>query len=267
MNPARRSANQLEVIFLGTGTSHGVPMIACDCAVCRSDDPRDRRNRASVAVRAADGQVILIDAAPELRLAAVACGLTRVDAILFTHAHADHIMGLDDVRRFNDVAGRAIDCFASRGTLERLRGVFAYTEVTYERTPADRPSLRFEAIDSPVRVCGLEVVPVPLLHGTAEVLGFRIGRMAYCTDCSAIPEESWKLLEGLDLLILDALRHTPHPTHFTLAEALEVVARLAPGRALLTHITHELPHEATNASLPAGVALAHDGLRVAVPAG
>ena len=258
------SSNEIELIFLGTGTSHGVPMIACDCAVCRSGDPRDKRNRASAAVRFPDGQVILIDTAPELRLSAVACGVTRVDAILFTHAHADHIMGLDDVRRFNDVSGRSIDCYGSAETVSRLRQVFAYAEVAYDSSPADRPSVRFEVIDAPTRICGLEVVPVPRLHGRAEVLGFRVGPMAYCTDCSAIPEESWKLLEGLDLLVLDALRHTPHPAHFTLAEALDVLARLRPGRALLTHVTHELPHEATNASLPEGVALARDGLKVAV---
>lgn len=259
-------SGEIELIFLGTGTSHGVPMIACDCAVCRSDDPRDKRNRASAAVRAPDGRVILIDTAPELRLSAVGCGLTRVDAILFTHTHADHIMGLDDVRRFNDVSGATIDCYGSAETVGRLRQVFPYTEVAYERAPTDRPSLRFAVIDAPRRICGLPVVPVPLLHGRAEVLGFRFGPMAYCTDCSAIPEGSWDLLAGLELLVLDALRRTPHPTHFNLAEALEVVARLAPRRAWLTHITHELSHAATNAALPDNVALAHDGLRVSVKA-
>lgn len=259
-----KDPGRLKVIFLGTGTSHGVPMIACDCPVCRSDDPRDRRNRASLAVRSAEGRVILIDAAPELRLSSVACGLDRVDAVLFTHSHADHIMGLDDIRRFNDVARAAIGCYGSAATVRRLREVFSYTEVAYEKTPANRPSLRFEVIDGAREICGLEVIPVPLLHGTAEVLGFRIGGLAYCTDCSAIPADSWSLLEGLDLLVLDALRHTPHPTHFTLGEAIEVIGRLRPGRALLTHMTHELAHEATGASLPPGVSLAYDGLKVSV---
>ncbi len=260
-------SSELELIFLGTGTSHGIPMIACDCAVCRSDDPRDRRNRASVAVRAPDGRVILIDAAPELRLAAVACGLTRVDAILFTHTHADHIMGLDDVRRFNDTAGAVIPCYGSAESVARLRQVFPYAETGYRLAPTDRPSLRFEVIAGRLEICGLEVLPVPLLHGTAEVLGFRIGPLAYCTDCSAIPEESVELLAGLDLLVLDGLRRTPHPTHFNLDGALEAVAALRPRRALLTHITHELPHEATNATLPAGVALAYDGQRVSAALG
>ena len=253
--------DQVEVVFLGTGTSHGVPMIGCDCPVCRSDDPCDKRNRASVAVRV--GQVVLlIDAPPELRLAAVACGLTRVDAICFTHAHADHIMGLDDVRRFNDISGAALDAYASAATVRRLREVFGYAEVSYEAAPTYRPSLRFRVIDGPRDICGVAVTPVPLLHGREPVLGFRIGRMAYCTDCSAVPAEAKGLLAGLDLLILDALRRTPHPTHFNLAEALEVIAELRPRRALLTHITHELPHQATNASLPVNVALACDGQRV-----
>lgn len=250
----------LELTFLGTGTSHGVPMIGCDCPVCRSDDPRDKRNRASVAVRARDGRVILIDAAPELRLASVACGLTRVDAICFTHAHADHIMGLDDVRRFNDISGATIPCYSDAGTRRRLREVFGYAEASYEQTPTYRPSLRFDLIEAPERICGLEVVPVPLLHGKEPVLGFRIGPLAYCTDCSEIPAGSWDLLTGLDLLVLDALRHTPHPTHFNLTGALEVVERLRPRRTLLTHITHELGHKATSEVLPDNVALAFDGL-------
>ena len=256
MNP-----NEIELTFLGSGTSHGVPMIGCDCAVCRSDDPRDKRNRASVAIGTAGGS-ILVDAPPELRLAAVAWGLGRVDAILFTHAHADHIMGLDDVRRFNDIVGSTIDCYCNAPCLQRLRAVFGYAEVVYDKTPANRPSLRFELMEEPRRICGVDVVPVPLLHGSDEVLGFRFGSMAYCTDCSAIPPASAPLLEGLDLLVLDALRHTPHPTHFSLAEALEVIAELRPKKALLTHIAHQLGHEATSRDLPDNVAMAYDGLSV-----
>ena len=260
-NEGREDA--LEIVFLGTGTSHGVPMIGCDCPVCRSRDPRDRRNRSSVAILAGGG-TILIDAPPELRLGAVACGLRRVDAICFTHAHADHIMGLDDVRRFNDIAAAAIPCYADARTLRRLREVFGYAEVPYAQAPTYRPSLQFRQITGPVSLCGRQVVPVPLLHGSDPVLGYRIGPLAYCTDCSEIPAGSWELLEGLELLVLDGLRHTPHPTHFNVAGALEAIERIRPRRALLTHITHELPHEATNAALPENVALAHDGLRVVV---
>ena len=255
---------QLELIFLGTGTSHGIPMIGCDCPVCRGGDVRDKRNRASAAVRAPDGQVVLIDTAPELRISAVACGLRRVDAILFTHAHADHIMGLDDVRRFNDISGRTIPCHASAETIARLRTVFGYAEVPFERAPTYRPSLQFREIGETLSICGLEIVPIPLLHGIDPVLGFRIGDFAYCTDCSEIPEPSMGLLEGLELLVLDALRPDPHPTHFSLSQALEVIASLAPGRALLTHVTHHLGYEQTCRSLPDGVTIAHDGLRAVV---
>ncbi len=256
------AADGMELVFLGTGTSHGVPMIGCDCAVCRSDDPRDRRNRCSAALRLPDGGVILIDTPPELRLAALACGLDRVDAILFTHAHADHIMGLDDVRRFNDLSRRAIPCYGSEPTLRRLREVFGYAEIAYDSAPAYRPAVSFRLMESPMRVCGREVCPVPLLHGSEPVLGFRIAGLAYCTDCSVIPARSRRLLQGLEVLVLDALRHTPHPTHLDLKAALDVVADLRPRRALLTHITHHLPHRATAASLPENVAMAHDGMSV-----
>ena len=261
------TTGQLEITFLGTGTSHGVPMIACDCEVCRSDDPRDKRNRTSVTVRTPDERVILIDASPELRLAAVACRLERVDAILFTHAHADHIMGLDDVRRFNDVSGETIPCYGSIDTLQALRQMFGYAEAPFERTPTHRPSLSFEEISAPLTICGVEVIPIPLMHGRDRVLGFRIGDFAYCTDCSAIPPESRDLLAGLDLLVLDALRPARHPTHFSLSEALAEIERLTPARTLLTHMTHHLGHEQTSQSLPAGVALAYDGQRAVVPSG
>lgn len=253
-----------ELVFLGTGTSHGIPMIGCSCGVCRSGDSRDRRNRAAAFLRTGAGRVILIDAPPELRLAAVATGLERVDAILFTHAHADHIMGLDDVRRFNDIVRAAIPCYGNAPALERLARVFDYAAMPYDLCHSDRPSLRWELLEAPADIAGLTVEPVPLLHGPLEVLGFRIAGFAYCTDVSEIPPASWKRLEGLGLLVLDALRRTPHPTHFNLEQALEVVARLRPRRTLLTHITHELAHEATNRSLPPNVELAYDGLRLAL---
>ena len=254
----------LELIFLGTGTSHGVPMIGCDCPVCRSDDPRDRRYRASAAVRTGQGRVILIDAAPELRLAAIANDLRRVDAVLLTHAHADHIMGLDDVRRFNDAVAAAIGCYGNRETIQRVGIVFDYATIPFRTKRTDRPCISLEVLSPgrPREICGVQVLPVPLLHGRDEVLGFRIGGMAYCTDVSAIPEESWPMLQGLEVLVLDALRHTPHPAHFNLQQALETIRRLGPARTLLTHLTHEMPHRATSAGLPAGVELAYDTLRV-----
>jgi phosphoribosyl 1,2-cyclic phosphate phosphodiesterase len=258
------SSLNLEIVFLGTGTSHGVPMINCDCAVCRSEDPHDRRDRCGLAIRTREGKVVLIDTPPELRLEAIACDIRRVDAILFTHSHADHIMGLDDVRRFNDVIRGPIDGYADEGTLRHLRLVFGYAEVSYELVATYRPCLRFHRVDGPFSAAGLSITPIPLLHGQDEVLGFRIGDFAYCTDCSAIPDPSMAMLRGLDLLVLDALRHTPHPTHFNLTGALEIVGLLKPKRTLFTHITHELPHRETNACLPPSVELAYDGLRVNV---
>ncbi|NLF29847.1 MAG: MBL fold metallo-hydrolase [Planctomycetes bacterium] len=251
---------RLAITFLGTGTSHGIPMIGCDCDVCRSDDPRDRRNRASVAVRVPDGRVILIDVPPEFRLAALATALERVDAVLLTHAHADHIMGSDDLRRYNNLRGGPIDCYANAATVGVMRRVFGYAEGPY--TNPDRPSLRLRAIDGPCDIAGVTVRPVELLHGRLPILGYRIGRFAYCTDVSAIPDASRPLLEDLDLLVLDALRYRPHPTHFNLAEALAAIETLAPRRALLTHIAHEISHAGTSAQLPDNVALAWDGQHV-----
>ncbi len=252
-----------ELLFLGTGTSHGIPMIGCDCAVCRSQDPRDRRNRTSAALRLPDGQTILIDVSPEFRLAAIAFGLARVDAVLLTHAHADHIMGMDDLRRYNNIRRDVIPVFGDALTIERTRNCFGYADRPY--LDPNRPSLAFTPIHGPTEVCGLSVTPVPLRHGRGRVLGFRIGGLAYCTDCSEIPDETWPLLEGVDLLVLDALRYTPHPAHFNVEQALAVIARAKPGRALLTHIAHEIAHEPASAKLPATVEFATDGLRVTVP--
>ena len=256
---------RVELVFLGTGTSHGVPMIACDCPVCRSSDPRDKRFRTTAAVLLPDepptsGRVILIDASPELRLAAIANDIRRVDAILLTHSHADHIMGLDDIRRFNDIARASIDCFAQESALTVVRRCFAHADRPFLRD--GWPSLNFQTIDSPREICGVTVTPVPLLHGRENILGFRIGKLAYCTDCNAIPPQSRPLLTGLDVLVLDGLRYTPHPTHFNLEAALRVVADLRPRRTLLTHVAHEILHAKTAAELPEGVELAYDGLRV-----
>lgn len=254
-----------EIIFLGTGTSHGIPMIGCDCDVCRSHDPRDRRYRASAAVLlpegpATNGRVLLIDTPPEFRLAAIANELRRVDAVLITHAHADHILGMDDLRRYNAIAGGTIPVLGRREEIDRTRAVFRYAERPYDNP--DIPSLAFDSLDGPTDVCGAMVTPVPLMHGLRPILGFRIGQFAYCTDCSAIPQTSRSLLSGLDLLVINALRYTPHSGHFNLAQALEAIEGLKPRRALLTHIAHEIRHAVTEAELPPNVMLAYDGLRV-----
>jgi len=252
------------VTFLGTGTSHGVPMIGCECAVCRSTDPRDRRTRPSIHLDISGGPSILVDTATDLRQQALAHRLARVDAILYTHSHADHVMGLDDVRRFNVVSGGAIPAYADRATCADLRRTFHYVFEPPAEKGGGLPEIVLSAIDGPFDVGRVRVRPVPLWHGSRAVLGFRFGSLAYLTDCNRLPDEAWPLLEGLDVLVIDALRHRPHPTHFTLSEAVDAAARIAPARTFFTHICHDLPHEATCRSLPASMALAYDGLMVDV---
>lgn len=249
----------IRLTILGSGTSHGVPMIGCDCATCLSDDPRDKRTRPS-AFFTIDEQNILIDTSPELRLQAIRSGLHSVAAVLYTHHHADHVTGLDDLRVFNQWQRQALHVHATETTLARLASMFAYAFEDDPDYPSAKPTLLTHEIDGPFEVAGVTVTPVPLLHGKLPVLGFRIGDVAYCTDCSEIPESSFPLLRGLDVLILDGLRHTPHPTHFTVAQAIEAAGRIGAGRTYLTHIAHQLRHEETCRELPDGITLAYDGL-------
>jgi phosphoribosyl 1,2-cyclic phosphate phosphodiesterase len=258
---------QARLTFLGTGTSHGVPMIGCTCAVCQSADPRDNRLRPSIYIEVDEGPSVLVDTSTDLRQQALTRNVRRVDAILYTHSHADHVMGFDEVRRFNAISGTSIPAYADARTSEDLRRMFGYVFHPPRQKGGGIPQVTLTTIEAPFAVGRLRVVPVPLMHGSRPILGFRFGRVAYLTDCSRIPDESWPLLEGLDVLVLDALRHRPHPTHFTVAEALQVVDRLKPARAYFTHICHDLPHEATNQSLPASVQLAYDGLALTIDAG
>jgi phosphoribosyl 1,2-cyclic phosphate phosphodiesterase len=249
------------VTVLGSSTSHGVPMIGCRCATCLSDDPRDRRARPSIYVELRDGTRILVDTTPDLRMQALRFNVVRVDAILFTHCHADHVMGLDDIRRFNLLQDASIPCYGDRRTMADLRRTFSYAFESPE-PGGGIPRIQLCPIAGPFSLGRQEIVPVPVIHGSRTILGFRLGTFAYLTDCNAIPDGSWELLQGLDTLVLDALRHRPHRTHFSVAGALGVVERLAPRRAYFTHISHDLPHAATNASLPPGVELAWDGLEL-----
>ncbi len=255
----------LKVIVLGSGTSHGVPMIACDCAVCTSRDPRDKRTRPGIALQF-DERTILVDTSPELRLQCLANDIRRVDAVLYTHHHIDHIAGLDDLRRFNWLQQAVLPCFGQAATLERLRTMFAYVFDGAEDYPSAKPRLTLHEIGpgATLDLFGRTIVPILLLHGRLPVLGFRIGRFAYCTDVSEIPNESWSLLKDLDVLILDALRTRPHPTHFNLEQAVEHAHRIGARQTYFTHIAHELGHEETNAKLPAGMALTHDGLCISI---
>lgn len=248
----------MRITLLGTGTSHGIPMIGCECAVCTSDDPRDRRTRVSIHVQY-DDLAILVDAAPELRLQCLAAGIRHVDAMLMTHHHADHVMGLDDVRRFNWLSRRTMPIYGMRETLARLREMFSYAFIDDPDYPSSKPAVELIEITGDLELRGHRIVPIPLLHGTMPVLGFRFGSFAYCTDVSHIPDDSLGLLRGLDVLVLDALRHTPHPTHFNLEQAVSWAERIGAQQTYFTHIAHELGHAETNAALPARMQLGYDG--------
>jgi phosphoribosyl 1,2-cyclic phosphate phosphodiesterase len=235
-------------------------MICCTCAVCTSTDPRDRRLRPSIYVDVPGRAAILVDTGPDLRQQVLTHGVPRVDAILFTHSHADHILGLDDIRRFNFMQGGPIACYASADAWESIRRTFHYVFDGVRREGGGIPKLDAHDIEGPFTIAGIKVVPIPLLHGSLPILGFRFGSVAYLTDCSRIPDDSWPLVAGVEILIIDALRDKKHSTHFTVAEALDAISRIAPRRAYLTHMSHALGHAATNARLPAGVELAYDGL-------
>jgi len=253
----------IRITVLGSGTSAGVPTVGCACDVCASTDPRDNRLRPSILIRYG-GHNVLVDTTPDFRAQALRARIERVDAILYTHSHADHILGLDDVRPFNYRQRAAIPVYGREETLDAIRRVFRYA---FEPGPNDSavPRLNLHALsDEPFDLFGLEFTPVRLMHGRSEVLGFRFGSAAYLTDHSDIPEESKTRLQGLDVLFLDALRHRPHPTHSTVERSLGWVQELRPRRAFFTHICHDLPHERTQATLPSHVNLAYDGLEIEV---
>ena len=248
--------------FLGTGTSVGVPMIGCDCAVCQSPDPRNHRYRCAVLVRAPTGN-LLIDTPPELRLQLVRERVRVIHATLFTHYHADHMFGLDDLRPVARFLGAPIPLYCTAEVEGKIRSAFSYAfGPEADSLPAGLiPKLTFERIGTePFCAAGQWVTPIPLIHAHFDVLGFRIGDVAYCTDVSHIPRSSWPLLEGLRVLVLDALRYTPHPAHFGLYQAVDMIEKLQPQRAYLTHMCHELEHEKVNRELPPHIQLAYDGL-------
>ena len=268
--PAARadSESPLRLTVLGSGTSMGVPTLGCPCRVCHSSDPRDNRTRPSVLLSNA-GRNLVIDTTPDFRLQALRAGLNRLDAVVFTHGHADHILGFDDIRPFNMRQKVPLPVYASAETMATLQHTFSYV---FDGKPAlsTIPQVTLHLIDGPFNPFGAELIPVPALHGDLSVLGFRFGRAAYLTDFSSLPESSKALLHDLDDFILDALRDAPHPMHQTVEQALELVAELAPRRAWFTHIAHDLPHEETNARLRsrgfANVQLAYDGLQLEVRA-
>ncbi len=249
--------------ILGSGTSMGVPTVGCSCEVCRSSDPRDRRTRPSVMVEW-DQHRVLIDTTPDFREQALREGINRIDAVLYTHGHADHILGLDDLRPLSFpriTGGSKLPLYANAKTASVLRSVFKYV-FDNDYKYGGIAQVELNEIDGPVQFFGKTFAPVTVIHGDAEIFGYRFGKAAYLTDFSTVPEATLAELEDLDVLVLDALRHTPHPTHSTVANSLKIAERLKPRLTLFTHISHDLPDAATNASLPEGVRLAYDGQRV-----
>lgn len=236
-------------------------MIGCTCPVCSSDNPRNKRLRSSALV-GVGGRNLLIDTAVELRMQALAAGLSRVDAVLLTHQHSDHLCGFDDLRRFSSMQQQIIPCYGNQPTIDRLRAMFPYVLTTAERGFHDIPVVSFNVVSGPFVAAGTAITPIPLHHGRRPCLGYRIGDFAYCTDVSEIPPDSMELLRGVDTLILGALRHRPHPTHMSLSQSLEVARRLGPRQTYFTHMGHDLEHDATNRSLPPEAQLCYDGLEL-----
>jgi phosphoribosyl 1,2-cyclic phosphate phosphodiesterase len=248
--------------FLGTGTSTGVPMIGCQCAVCTSDDPRNHRYRCAALLRLPGGN-LLIDTPPELRLQLLRERVGIVHAVLFTHYHADHLMGLDDLRPVGKYLGDAVPLFCTEEVEGRIRTSFSYAFApgAEGQAPGFVPQLSFERFgERPFEALGERVTPIPLVHAHFECFGFRVGNVAYCTDVNDFPRRSWPLLEGLDVLVIDALRYRSHPGHLSVNEALDWIDRFAPRQAYFTHISHDIDHAELASQLPPNVAPAYDGL-------
>jgi phosphoribosyl 1,2-cyclic phosphate phosphodiesterase len=245
---------------LGSGTSMGVPTIGCDCPVCHSSDPHDRRTRPSILLEFG-GKNVLIDTTPDFREQAIREGIRKIDAVIYTHAHADHILGIDDLRPLSYHREGKIPLYARPEAADFLRKMFSYIfDADYKFGGLAR--LELNPIDGPFELFGNRIQPVPVMHGDTEIFGYRFGNAAYLTDFSTIPESSMPLLEGLDVLFLDGLRHKPHPTHSTVENSMRIGDQVKARRVFFTHICHDLPHEETNAALPPHVRLSYDGMKL-----
>jgi phosphoribosyl 1,2-cyclic phosphate phosphodiesterase len=252
----------MKITFLGTGTSYGVPMVGCECRVCTSDNPKNYRTRSSIII--SEGEYnILIDAATELRIQCLQNKVKRLDAVLLTHSHADHVLGFDDLRHFNRNRKANIPVYGSVETVNSVYRMFSYAfkEVS---SNGSKPKVTLIPIDGNLNVSGMEIIPVDVMHGQERVTAYRFDKFAYVTDVSQIPQDSVEKLKGLDLLIIAALRNIPHEKHFSIEQAISMVSRLKPKQTLFTHIAHDIEHEETNNILPSGIELAYDRLSVEV---
>jgi phosphoribosyl 1,2-cyclic phosphate phosphodiesterase len=254
----------MRVRFLGTSTSYGVPVLGCRCATCRSTDPRNKRTRASIYVEADDGARLLIDSGPEIRMQALRESVTRIDAVLYTHFHADHTAGIDDLKAFNAALGGILPCFGDAPTGASLRERFAYA---FAGTPwiGLIPHIRYTSVDvDPFYIGKTCIQPIPMRHGSIRATGYRIGSFAYLTDTSGVPASSRALLHDLDAVVVDALRWEPHPTHLSVPEALELIGSIGARRGYLTHVSHTLEHQVTNERIGPNVEIAYDGLDLTI---
>lgn len=253
----------MKLTMLGTGSSTGTPVIACTCATCRSDDQRNQRTRCSSLITLDNGKNILIDSGPDLRQQALREGFTKVDAVLYTHTHADHIYGIDDLRAFCQINRCQIPLYGSQATTEHIAEKFGYTL----REPTDfwdLPVLKTHAVAAPFSLFEHTITPIPLKHGNGDIFGFRINNFAYLTDVSHIPEESFALLADLEVLFLDCLRYKPHFTHINVEQSVAYAGRINAKATYMIHMTHELEYHALSAELPERVYVGYDGLQIDV---
>ena len=250
----------MKVTILGCATSTGVPIVGCSCPVCMSDNPKNKRTRSSALVQT-NGKNILIDTSTDLRSQALRHGITRLDAVLYTHSHADHTHGIDELRIYNFVNKTVIPCYGNAQTISSIENNFKYI-FDGKKSAGGKPKLDLRIIDGAFEVYGIKIVPVDIYHSNWTILGYRIGNMAYLTDCSGIPEESWDRLHDLDLLVISALRYRPHEAHFNVEQAIDAAKKINPKMTLFTHMGHELDYDALCAKLPLSIFPAYDGMEI-----
>ncbi|MFW5440332.1 MAG: MBL fold metallo-hydrolase [Methylophilaceae bacterium] len=253
----------MQLTILGAGSSAGTPIIGCKCTTCTSSNPRNKRTRCSSIVTLGSGEVILIDTGPDLRLQALREGFTRADAVLYTHTHADHLHGIDDLRGFCQVNRQQIPLYSYKGAVEHIKEKFGYT-LRDQGEFWGLPVLSIHEVDEPFDLFGTKITPIPIMHGRVQIFAYRIGNMAYMTDVSSIPESSLKLLEGLDLLLIDCLQEEKHTTHINIEQSLDYVSQINAKQSVLIHMTHELEYEALTQKLPKSVVVGYDGMKLTI---
>lgn len=257
----------LEILFTGTGTSVGIPMIGCHCPVCSSNDPRNKRTRSSIYVHT-ETTAIVIDTPPDFRQQMLEYRIESLDGVVFTHAHADHFLGFDDIRRFNTLKKAAISAYADPVTMAEIRNVFHYISDQPSQAGLYRPVINFHEVVEPFQIGDLKLTPVEVTHGirmTGYLIESRGATLGYVPDCSGMPDKALQTFQGVDLMILDGLRYRPHPAHFNIKQSLEILGRIGARRSCITHICHDIDHEVLSGELPAGVEPAYDGLRIKLP--